>query len=123
MNYETTGRIKHIGQVQQVSDKFMKLEFVIEVQDGNYSDLIKFALKQDKTDVLNNQHIGDEIKVHFNLRGREWTKDGKTSYFTNLEAWKIELVSQAQAVVAEPVYGGTPQSREGQLPVNDDLPF
>jgi hypothetical protein len=31
-----------------------------------------------------------QVKVSFNLRGRKWEKDGQTSYFTNLDAWRIE---------------------------------
>ena len=36
------------------------------------------------------------IKVHFDLRGREW--NGK--YFTNLNAWRIEAAAAAAPEVA-----------------------
>ncbi len=89
MSYELTGTLNAIDPINQVSDKFKKLEFVVEVKDGNYSELIKLQLVNDKCGLLTDG-IGSEIKVSFNLRGRKWEKDGKVSYFNSLEVWKIE---------------------------------
>jgi single-strand DNA-binding protein len=49
MAYDVTGRLHEIFDEQQVSDKFRKREFVLEVQDGQYPQQIKFQLTQDKT--------------------------------------------------------------------------
>ena len=56
--------------------------------DGAYTQLIKFQMVQNNCEKLDGFNEGDDVKVTFNLRGREYTKDGKTSYFTNLDAWK-----------------------------------
>jgi single-strand DNA-binding protein len=90
MAYDATGRLHEIFDEQQVSEKFRKREFVLEVQDGQYPEHIKFQLVQDKTALIDAYKVGDEVKVTFNLRGRGFNKNGQMLYFTNLEAWKIE---------------------------------
>lgn len=113
MSYELTGTIHAIEPINQVSDKFKKLEFVVEVQDGNYSELIKLQLVNDKCELLTTG-TGSSVKVHFNLRGRKWEKDGKASYFNSLDAWKIEVLSESQpAQQSAPLPNETPT----------DLPF
>lgn len=84
-----------IYQTQQVTDKFKKREFILEVKESNNSgfefvEYIKFQTLQDKCSLLDGLNLNDQVKVSFNLRGRKWEKDGQTSYFTNLDAWKIE---------------------------------
>ncbi|WP_223650064.1 DUF3127 domain-containing protein [Hymenobacter psoromatis] len=102
MAYDVTGRLHEIFDEQQVSDKFRKREFVLEVQDGQYPEQIKFQLVQDKTALIDPYKMGDEVKVTFNLRGRGFNKNGQMLYFTNLEAWRIE-----------PATGGAPAGGGG----------
>ncbi len=94
MAFEITGKIIDISPVNQVSDKFKKREFVIEKKETGGSavfiDYIKFQLLQDKCDLINESYMNEEVKIWFNLKGNKWDRDGKTSYFTNLDAWKIE---------------------------------
>ena len=93
MAYDVTGRLHEIFDEQQVSEKFRKREFVLEVQDGQYPEHIKFQMVQDKTSLIDPFKMGDEVKVTFNLRGRGFNKNGQMLYFTNLEAWKIETAA------------------------------
>jgi len=97
MAYDVTGRLHEIFDEQQVSEKFRKREFVLEVQDGQYPQQIKFQLTQDKTSVIDPFKMGDEVKVTFDLRGRGFNKNGQMLYFTNLEAWRIEAAGAAPA--------------------------
>lgn len=95
MSFETSGRIIEISPTQQVTDKFKKREFILEIKETNNSgfefvEYIKFQTVQDKCSLLDGLSINSQVKVSFNLRGRKWEKDGQTSYFTNLDAWKIE---------------------------------
>ncbi|GAB3634518.1 hypothetical protein GCM10027422_01080 [Hymenobacter arcticus] len=110
MAYDVTGRLHEIFDEQQVSEKFRKREFVLEVQDGQYPEQIKFQLVQDKTALIDPYKTGDEVKVTFNLRGRGFNKNGQMLYFTNLEAWRIEA-----ATAGAPAGGGgsayQPQAR------------
>ena len=99
MNFEITGTLIEKYDVSEISSKFKKREFVIEKNENSngfeFTDYIKFQLTQDKCALLDSFKTGEELKVSFNLRGRKWEKDGKVSYFTNLEAWKIEHQSSA----------------------------
>ncbi len=90
MSFEITGKIEEIYEEQQITEKFKKREFVIEILDGMYPNHIKFQLTQDRCDLIESYNKGDEVQVHFNLKGRPYTKAGKTTYFTNIEAWRIE---------------------------------
>jgi|SRR5690242_13629252 hypothetical protein len=100
MSYELTGRLVFKTETQQRTEKFAVREFVVEVieqgKDKTYSQQIKLQASQERTAVLDDINTGDEVKVHFNLKGSKWEKDGKTSYFTNLDAWKIETLSKAE---------------------------
>lgn len=89
MSYTVTGPLYEIFDEQQVSEKFRKREFVIEIP-GQYPEHVKFQLVQDKCALLDGFHIGDEVTVTFNLRGRGFNKNGQMMYFTNLEAWRVE---------------------------------
>ena len=95
MSFDVQGRLHEIFDETQVSDKFRKREFVLEIPDGSYTQYIKFQLTQDKCNVLDQYKVGDEVKVAFNLSGKPFTKNGTTMYFTNLSAWRIESANGA----------------------------
>ena len=114
MAYDVTGRLHEIFDEQQVSEKFRKREFVLEVQDGQYPQHIKFQLTQDKTSFVDPYKMGDEVKVTFDLRCRGFNKNGQMLYFTNLEAWKIEPASGGNGGGS---YGGGQQQQAAPRPV------
>ena len=102
MSFEINGRLAEKFETQKVSDRFQKREFVLEVKSTGatgyeFVDFIKFQSTQDKCSLLDQFNIDDMVKVSFNLRGRKWEKDGQVSYFTNLEAWRIEKISEARS--------------------------
>lgn len=93
MSYTATGKVKVVNATIQVSEKFAKREFVVEIA-GDYPQLISFQLTQDKCSLADSLNLDDEITVSYNLRGREWTSpQGEVKYFNTLEAWKIDKVS------------------------------
>ncbi|MEO6904454.1 MAG: DUF3127 domain-containing protein [Bacteroidia bacterium] len=88
---DITGILKVKSEAQQVSEKFKKRDFVLTDNSSQYPQHISFQLTQDKCNIIDQYNIGDEIKVHFNLRGREWTSpQNEIKYFNTLEAWRIE---------------------------------
>ncbi|KAA9345931.1 DUF3127 domain-containing protein [Adhaeribacter soli] len=97
MAYDAQGKLHEIFDEQQVSEKFRKREFVLEIPDGAYTQFIKFQLTQDKCNLLDQFNVGDEVKVAFNLSGKPFTKNGTTMYFTNLGAWRVEAANGASA--------------------------
>ena len=124
MNYEMTGNIIVKDDTQDISASFKKREFVIEVvneRNSDWNDFIKFQLTQDRCTQLDTFNLGDAVKVSFNVRGRKWEKDGKVSYFSNLEAWRLETVQAAVAPGTPP-----PPFTEAEVPPaggKEDLPF
>lgn len=124
MNYEVSGKLILKEDTQRISDKFQKREFVIEVENEKnpqWSDFVKIQLIQDRCDLLENIALNEQIKVYFNLRGRKWENQGKVSYFTNLEGWRIEkTVQTAPGNIPVPQYK---VEDIPPMPEADDLPF
>ncbi|MGL5683509.1 MAG: DUF3127 domain-containing protein [Marinifilaceae bacterium] len=124
MNYEVSGKLIFKEETKQLSDKFQKREFVIEVENEKnpqWNDFVKVQLIQDRCDLLENIALNEQIKVYFNLRGRKWENNGQVSYFTNLEGWRIEKLEQ-QAPENIPV-APYPIEDIPAMPEADDLPF
>ena len=98
MSYELTGKLVAKFDTMQKTATFKTREFAVEKVDDiggkTISNFVKFQCVQDKTNLIDRINIGDEIKVHFNIKGTKWEKDGKVNYFTNLDAWRIEQVLQ-----------------------------
>ncbi len=125
MSFEVEGKLIRKFDTEQKTQTFQAREFVIEVADGNYPQMVKFQLVQDRCGLVDAYEEGDMVKVHFDLRGREW--QGK--YFTNLNAWRIEQGGQnAQRSGVAPPAGDdsfpTADDDPGEQPnMEDDLPF
>ncbi len=94
--FETVGFLHVKNQTQQVSDKFAKREFVLKTEaSSQYPQFVTMQLTQDKCEVLDKYQVGQELKVSFNLRGREWNGPDGVRYFNTLEAWRIEALGSA----------------------------
>jgi hypothetical protein len=92
MAFEVEGKLHRLFSTEQKSASFQTREFVLEIPDGNYPQLVKFQAVQERCALLDSFREGERIKVSFDLRGREW--NGK--YLTNLNAWRIERSSGQQ---------------------------
>ena len=93
MSYEVNGTLHHIGETKQISETFSTRTFTIKTAD-EYPQFISFELHKDRTDLVEAYNLGDEVNVSFNLRGREWND----KFFNTLQAWRIQKVSQEDAV-------------------------
>ncbi|MAU25336.1 MAG: hypothetical protein CMC34_00920, partial [Flavobacteriaceae bacterium] len=67
---EVQGKIKLVGNVQEITDSFRKRELIIVTQE-QYPQTLCVEFVQDKTDLLNDFQEGQEVKIGINLRGRE----------------------------------------------------
>jgi len=130
-SYELTGRLVEKYNEQKVTDSFRKREFVVETResknDREFIEAIKFQLTQDKCGLLDSVNLNEDVKVTFNLRGRRYEKDGKVSYFTNLEAWRVESLAKGSSAPA-PSQQSAPAPQQAEQVANtsapdDDLPF
>lgn len=126
MAFEIEGKLYKKFDTAQITETFKKREFVLEIEDGAYTQIIKFQLTQANCDKLDPYNEGDQLKVTFNLRGREYKKGDQVSYFTNLDAWRLEKA------VADSGAAGTDTTDNMSFPTagdepgmddTDDLPF
>ncbi len=118
MAYDLTGKVKLIQEPQTFASGFTKREVVVTVEDGKYPQDINLEFLQDKVSLLENVSEGEEIKVFFDIRGREY--NGR--YFNNLVGWKIEAEEGAVAPVVDdrpPIPGDSEPPGE----FDDDIPF
>lgn len=99
MAMNTSGRLHAIFEAQQVTQRFRKREFVVELGDNpDYPQYVMFQLTGDRCEHIDSFQVGEEVKLEFNLRGREWTSpQGETKYFNSLEVWKLEKAGSGAA--------------------------
>lgn len=123
MSFEITGTLVKKYETETKGESFRVRDFVIKANDGGqYDNFVKFQTTQDRTTIIDNYNEGDELKVHFDLRGRQWQE----KYFTNLNAWRVEALSTAPATQPAadsftdfPAAGNDEPAAEA----TDDLPF
>ena len=127
MAFDISGKIAAIYNTVQRTESFRTREFVIETSENIgeriITNYIKFQSVQAKTAMLDNIKVGDEVKVHFNLKGTKWVKDGRENYITNLDAWKIEASLGANAGTNNSNKFDPTEMQTSADPGFDDLPF
>ena len=116
MSFEISGKLVKKYDVESKTATFQTREFVI-VTEETYPQFIKFQLSQERVNLIDAYNENDVIKVHFDLRGREW--QGK--YFTNLNAWKFEGVTASNSASGHP--GNDVPFEINDEPFENDLPF
>jgi hypothetical protein len=111
MGIEATGKLHTIFETKQVSERFSKREFVVEMADNpKYPQMVLFQLTGDRCAQLDGFSVGDQIAIEFSLRGREWkSPSGEVKYFNSLDCWKVE-----------PARGHASRGRRGGM--QDDVP-
>jgi hypothetical protein len=119
MAYDLTGKVKLIQEPQTFSSGFTKRELVVTVEDGKYPQEINLEFLQDKVSLLDTLSEGQEVKVSFDIRGREY--NGR--YFNNLVGWKIEATNGAAAPAAADDRPPLPDDSEAPGEFDDDIPF
>lgn len=123
-SFELTGTLKVLEDLQTFDSGFTKREFVIEIPDGKYPQMVKFEVVRDKISQLDQVSIGDELKVTFDVRGNEY----KGRYYVNLNAWKIEGGGGGGGgngdSQEDPPPGAFDNSFDNEAePTDDDIPF
>jgi len=119
MAFQVEGKLHKIFETEQKSEKFRAREFVIEIIDGSYAQMIKFQLTQDKCELIDDHNEGDQINVHFNLTGREWND----RYFTNLQAWRLEAGGASEQNAPQTQGAGNSKKPTPNEDFSDDIPF
>lgn len=107
MSYELNGTVKVVMDLMTFDSGFTKREFVVTTKD-QYPQDVKFQTVKDKTAMLDNLTPGQEVTVHFDIRGNEY----KGRYYVDLSAWRIQT---QDAGAAAPAADDVP-------PLDTDLP-
>ena len=127
MGYKAEGKIEKIFDSETKGASFQVRQFVIEVSDGQYPQMVAFQLVQDKCTLIDDYSEGVMIEVDFDLRGREW--NGK--YFTNLQAWRIGRAGEGGSQSGSSDSQSQPAAQKAPSPApaavtsdfDDDIPF
>ena len=119
MAFDLSGKVKLVQDAQTFASGFTKRELILTVEDGKYPQDICLEFLQDKVSLLDSVQVGQDVKISFDIRGREY--NGR--YFNNLVGWKIEAGEGAAAGGDEP-----PPMSDKDVPADfdeyeDDIPF
>ena len=101
MEYDITGTVKVILDLQEISETFSKREVVLTTEDDKYPQDIKLEFTKEKCALVEKMSVGERLKVHFNVRGAEY----KGRYFVNLIGWKVDKLDGEDSAKA-PEEGG-----------------
>ena len=107
---EIQGQIKVIFATETVGQNgFQKRDLVITT-DGQYPQDIIIQFAQGNCALLDNLRIGQIVKIHFNLQGREWiSQQGDIKYFNTVVGRKIELIQTTNVAQQQQQYQQPPQ--------------
>lgn len=132
MNMQVQGKIHALFDAEQVTQRFRKREFVLELDgQSRYPQYVMFQFTGDRCEMLDGFATGDEVKVEFSLRGREWTSPkGEIRYFNSLETWSIDRAGASDASDGSGTSGTSDTSDAGMFSDDppppsddDDIPF
>jgi hypothetical protein len=119
---EVQGKIKVLENTVEVGAKAFKKRLLVLTTDDQYPQHIAIEFIQDKTDLINQYKVGQDVKVSINLGGREWINpEGVAKYFNSVQGWRIEKLETAATENLPPVEQFAPVDAGATEP--DDLPF
>lgn len=120
------GLITRIGAVEErpYQDKVYKSrKFRVKTQE-QYPQVFEMEVAEAKMSMLDSYKVNDQVIAHINLRGREWSKDGKDGVFMSMQCWKLERDGAGGTTYSN---GATPEMFNDAKDVpngeKDDLPF
>ena len=108
-----TGFIYKILPEQKISDTFTKRELIIETEE-KYPQKVKIEFINSGINNLMDKKEGQQVKVCFNVRGREWNE----KYFVSLNGWRIELLADISTEPEPEEIMSNPETG----PYSDELP-
>ncbi len=121
---EVLGRIKLITDTQEFGSNGFKKREIVVTTDDQYPQHIMIEFVQDKTALLDAFKEGQDVKIAFNLRGREWINpEGVAKYFNSLSGWRIEAAQSSTPPPMTPPENLEQVDPKSDSNESDDLPF
>jgi single-strand DNA-binding protein len=91
LSVELNGTLHEVYPTQQITDKFKKRDFILEIPNGNYLQHIKCEATGNTCEKLDGVRIGSQVFAKCDLRGRIYQKkDGTKGQMNSLVAWEIK---------------------------------
>lgn len=88
---ELNGSLYDLSETQQITEKFSKREFILEIPSGNYLHHIKCEATGKICSELDDARIGSQVIAKCELRGRVYQrKDGTKGQMNTVVAWDIK---------------------------------
>jgi hypothetical protein len=113
-------KILRVESLEKISEKFKKRRLIVEdLKNEKYPQTLEFTLVQNNVSLADNLNQGDEVKLFFDLKGKEYLDKNSTKrVFNSLEVWKLEVTKKSLDFVETP-------SGSSNNEVDDDssLPF
>lgn len=114
---EVQGKIKLIEETQSFGASGFRKRNIVLTTEEQYPQDLALEFIQDKVDLLDKYNVGDTVKIHINLRGREWINpEGVAKYFNSIVGWRIETSTPSNVDEAKEMI-------DEVLPESNDLPF
>ena len=103
-NMEIVAKILRLENLEQFSEKFKKRRLIVEyTKNINYPQTLEFLLTQNNVSLADNLNQGDEVKLFFDFKGKEFVdKTGITRVFNSLEVWRIEVTKKSIDFIEAP---------------------
>jgi len=122
---EVKGKIKLIGETKTFGNNGFRKREVVIITDEQYPQFLNIEFIQEKTELLDNFNVGDEVEIAINLRGREWiSPQGETKYFNSIQGWRIsKLNTEVSQEIPPPVDDKFEPDNSYDDEYDNDLPF
>ena len=121
---DVSGRIKKIDETKEFGTSGFKKREIVITTDEQYPQHILIEFVQDKCTLLDSYQVGQEVKIAFNLRGREWINpEGVAKYFNSLNGWRIEAAQSSTPPPMAPPANLEEIDTDSDSNEPDDLPF
>ena len=94
---QVSGVIEEIFDTHEFSEKFRKREFILEhAPNPQWPEHLKLEFINQKTDLLDQYNVGDNVVCDINLKGRKWENDNGSGYVVSLQCWRIAMCTEEQ---------------------------
>lgn len=108
--FKVTGTVYQVLPVEQVKE-WQKGGIVVRTQD-EYNNMYPLTAFGKGMEAIKDVKEGQEVTAHFNVKANEGTGNYEGRYFTELQVWKVEILS------------GKMSEQEAAFEADsDDLPF
>jgi len=114
---DITVKIKRVEPIENVTEKFKKRRIIVDYEKNpNYPNVLEFTLTQKNVNLADALNPGDEVKLFYDLKGKEFVdKTGVTRVFNTLEVWRLEVAKKSIDYI-EPVSSVSKEEDDGEMP-------